>query len=484
MVKLLAVFILLFLIANISFSSVNNALAQNSTSTENPTVSNQDLLLLNINLNRIDTQLDILLNKININNNSLLFEHAYIPHSIIFPSIKPVAISIDEELATNLENKLTDIPLQIRSNPDSPVILTEINDSKNIIDNFYSKLKDTLSAQDFSILESQTMSYLLRDAYNSYGLYLNSSKIADTDAANFAMIDYENTRGLINQSNTIFEILKPNMTDAKSKEIEYFITNLNTIVDSKNDNNQEFSRIVSAIENDLNESNNIRMQSTTSTVDPSLQVYYDNIDTLLNNAISSIQNGNYLAADKNVSAAYLDNYEYLEAPIEEVNSTLMLQIETNMRENLRALIKNQTSLADIEAYISNIKDDLQVSKQLLGSENTASSAVDPSLQVYYDNIDTLLNNAISSIQNGNYLAADKNVSAAYLDNYEYLEAPIEEVNSTLMLQIETNMRENLRALIKNQTSLADIEAYISNIKDDLQVSKQLLSTCQQCTVKQ
>ena len=68
MVKLLTAFILLFLIANISFSSVNNALAQNSTSTENPTVSNQDLLLLNINLNRIDTQLDILLNKININN--------------------------------------------------------------------------------------------------------------------------------------------------------------------------------------------------------------------------------------------------------------------------------------------------------------------------------------------------------------------------------------------------------------------------------
>ena len=97
-------------------------------------------------------------------------------------------------------------------------------------------MKDTLSAQDFSILESQTMSYLLRDASNSYGLYLNSSKIADADAANFAMIDYENTRGLINQSNTIFEILKPNMTDAKSKEIEYFITNLNTIIDSKSDN--------------------------------------------------------------------------------------------------------------------------------------------------------------------------------------------------------------------------------------------------------
>ncbi|CAN5641672.1 hypothetical protein BH23THE1_BH23THE1_03910 [soil metagenome] len=50
MVKLLATFILLFLIVNISISSVNNVLAQNSTSTGNPTVSNEDLLLLNINL--------------------------------------------------------------------------------------------------------------------------------------------------------------------------------------------------------------------------------------------------------------------------------------------------------------------------------------------------------------------------------------------------------------------------------------------------
>lgn len=75
------------------------------------------------------------------------------------------------------------------------------------------------------------------------------------------------------------------------------------------------------------------------------------------------------------------------------------------------------------------------------------------------------------------LLQTKNTSSAYLDNYEYLETQIEEVNSTLMLQIETNMRENLRALIKNQTSLlAVIEAYFSNIKDDLQVSKQLLST--------
>jgi len=512
-VKLLATFILLLLIVNISISSVNNVLAQNSPSTENPTMSNEDLLLLNVNLNRIDTQLDILLNKINNNNNSLLFEHAYIPHSVIYPSTKPIAIAVDEELANNLEANLTEVGIQSRADPNSPIILADITDSKNIINDFYSKLKDTLPAQDFSILESQTMSYLLRDASNSYGLYLNTSKIADADVAKFAMIDYENTKGLINQSNTIFEILKPNMTDTKSKEIEYFITNLNTIIDSKSDNTPEFSRIVSAIENDLNESNNIRIPSTTSTVDPSLQTYYDNIEILLNNAISSIQNGNYLAADKNVSSAYLDNFEYLEAPIEEVNSTLMLQIETNMRENLRALIKNQTPLADIEAYISNIKEDLQVSKQLLSTPSTVQSnnnfTLPSSFVTNTANIDSLkqgfgvytgerrsmgeasedfkgqvrndidsirlkLDEVISIYNQNDTSQALATARSAYLDSYENIEIPLRPIDPDFTLEMEIKFAE-LRNLISSNAPPDEIVSKIAELKSGLDESERFVS---------
>ena len=501
------------LIVNISISSVNNVLAQNSPSTENPTMSNEDLLLLNVNLNRIDTQLDILLNKINNNNNSLIFEHAYIPHSVIYPSTKPIAIAVDEELANNLEANLTEVGIQSRADPNSPIILADITDSKNIINDFYSKLKDTLPAQDFSILESQTMSYLLRDASNSYGLYLNTSKIADADVAKLAMIDYENTKGLINQSNTIFEILKPNMTDTKSKEIEYFITNLNTIIDSKSDNTPEFSRIVSAIENDLNESNNIRIPSTTSTVDPSLQTYYDNIEILLNNAISSIQNGNYLAADKNVSSAYLDNFEYLEAPIEEVNSTLMLQIETNMRENLRALIKNQTPLADIEAYISNIKEDLQVSKQLLSTPSTVQSnnnfTLPSSFVTNTANIDSLkqgfgvytgerrsmgeasedfkgqvrndidsirlkLDEVISIYNQNDTSQALATARSAYLDSYENIEIPLRPIDPDFTLEMEIKFAE-LRNLISSNAPPDEIVSKIAELKSGLDESERFVS---------
>ncbi|CAN5641677.1 hypothetical protein BH23THE1_BH23THE1_03920 [soil metagenome] len=60
----------------------------------------------------------------------MLFEHAYIPHSVIYPLTKPIAIAVDEELARNLESNLTEVEIQSRTDPDSAIILTDITNSK------------------------------------------------------------------------------------------------------------------------------------------------------------------------------------------------------------------------------------------------------------------------------------------------------------------------------------------------------------------
>ncbi len=515
MVRLLALFIVFALVLNISFSCINNVSAQNSTSSESSSISNENLLLLNLNLNRIETQLNILLDKVNGNNNSFLFEHAYIPHSVVYPSIKPVAIMLDSNLASSLEANLTDIGINSRTSPDSPILHSEIINSINLVNDFYSKLKDALPAQDFSILEAQTMSYLLRDAYNSYGIYLNTSKLTDPEAANFATMDYENTLGLLNQSEAIFEILKSNMTDTKSEEVEYFVSSLNTLVESKSEDTAEFMRLVSAIENDLNESNNIRLQSFPGAVDPALQSYYDNIDTLLNNALSSLQNGDYVAADKNVSSAYLDNFEYLEAPIEEVNSTLMLQIETNMRENLRDMIQNQTSLPVIEAYIIDIKADLEVSKQLLSSSSNPSGAnpgnltlpsafvsntanIDSLKQgfgVYTgerrvmgnatedfknqvrDDIDTIrikLDQVITVYHQNDTSDALATARSAYLDSYENIEIPLRPIDPDFTLEMEIKFAE-LRNLISSNAPSDQVVSKVYELKTGLDESERFVS---------
>ena len=69
---------------------------------------------------------------------------------------------------------------------------------------------------------------------------------------------------------------------------------------------------------------------------------------------------------------------------------------------------------------------------------------------------------------------DKDCITAYLDNYEYLEAPIEKLNSTLMVDIEIDMREELRDMLKEEQSPTAIENFVNGILVKLTTAEQLL----------
>ena len=72
---------------------------------------------------------------------------------------------------------------------------------------------------------------------------------------------------------------------------------------------------------------------------------------------------------------------------------------------------------------------------------------------------------------------------AYLDNYEYLEAPIERLNATLMVDIEVDMREELRDMLKEKQSPAEIENFVDGILVKLSTAEQLLNNDPSLTVK-
>ncbi|HYO06827.1 MAG TPA: hypothetical protein VER14_07570, partial [Phototrophicaceae bacterium] len=386
------IFILLFALS-ICINSDGFVKGQENLTAEKKPIplSGEDLLVLNINLHRITTQLDIVLDKINRGNNTLLFEHSYIPHSVTFPTIKSLANAVDENKSKTLENLLTDIPLQLRSDQNSLLAENEIKEAKNIINDYHSILKDSLPKQEYFVIQSQTMSYLLKDSDISYQTFKNSSNSVENELVDYAAVDYENAIGLVNQSDYIYNSIKPNITSDKAKEITFFIANLNSLLLSKSDNVEEYSKLVDAVERDLNEFNNTFV-SESNPANESHRIYFDNIESLLNNAVTSIKNDNdYKSADKNVSSAYLDNYEYLEAPIEKANSTLMLETEIDMRENLRDLIKQQSPLAEIENMVSKIKNNLETSKKLLESgdnmqiANTVGSTISNSSSSFVPN---------------------------------------------------------------------------------------------------
>ena len=89
------------------------------------------------------------------------------------------------------------------------------------------------------------------------------------------------------------------------------------------------------------------------------------IRSLLNQTIIEYQNKNSSGASALVEEAYLENYEFIEAPLAEQNETLMEETEVMLREQLRDLVKSDSVEADVQVLLQKINSNLNQADQLL-----------------------------------------------------------------------------------------------------------------------
>lgn len=115
-----------------------------------------------------------------------------------------------------------------------------------------------------------------------------------------------------------------------------------------------------------------------------------------------------------------------------------------------------------------------------GSNNTTSSETsEPETPLEFISvIRGLLNQTIIEYTNQNYTGAEELATAAYLDNYEYVEGPLAEIDEPLMLTTEVQMREELRKMIQDRVPVEELQAHIDVINDNLDKSVELLSNAQ------
>lgn len=92
------------------------------------------------------------------------------------------------------------------------------------------------------------------------------------------------------------------------------------------------------------------------------------IRSLLNQTIIEYQNKNSSGASALVEEAYLENYEFIEAPLAEQNETLMEETEVMLREQLRDLVKSDSVEADIQALLQKINSNLDQADKLLTNQ--------------------------------------------------------------------------------------------------------------------
>jgi hypothetical protein len=107
---------------------------------------------------------------------------------------------------------------------------------------------------------------------------------------------------------------------------------------------------------------NIKAQEENEKSDP--LTILSNIRNLLDKAITELNAGNYTGASELVDIAYIDNYEYIEDPLKELDKDLMEETEVMIREDLASAIEDKKSLEEITTLHNNIKTNLDKAEQL------------------------------------------------------------------------------------------------------------------------
>ena len=490
--------------------AITQLFAPNSFSVYGQVLSDTDALIVMVNIERMRTQLWLTEQSLDKNNPEMAFAHAFIPHTTTFPSIKDqLGKTAGEQSTKQLESLLTDLPLRMRTGEYSEEKTREsIGQIRILLDQISQQSIGPQFLSDKGMV-SQAVVFLLRDAVQSYATTISNASNGSDSTTIQQAIDYENAVGLVqiahqNYQKTLSSLIEDNR---RRTEIESFFNELESSLAQKIDN-ESILRLTTAIERDLAEELSVSEGSESTSEH---QQYFATIRTLLSQVISEVNNGNYEQADQYAISAYLDNYEYLEAPIEKHDPDLMVTIEEEMREELRRMIEARESVESIEAFVNGILVKLDKAEELLkndasfnqsSSAPTSSSGIfadieglkagvgtytgerrdigeaeDPAKAAVRSDIDTIrmqLDETLRLHKEGNYDGALLTSRSAYLDSYESIEIPLRPIDPDFTLDMEIKFAE-LRNLIQAHTPYEQVEAKIVEIRRGLDESERLVS---------
>lgn len=195
---------------------------------------------------------------------------------------------------------------------------------------------------------------------------LNLVKIEYLDAVKDGKIinqeEYDETVVFLTKAIEIFNSNKlafTELSDSATQSLEKNLTDIDSIVSAKGNTDE----VVTLVEKGL--ANIATLQEFGGTAEIDILEYFDEIERLLNESKIAYRNGDTEMAFDLVTSAYLDNYEFVEGPLGEVDPELVLKIEIDMREKLRNMIKNNESPDKIDAQIDMILVDLAQAKKVI-----------------------------------------------------------------------------------------------------------------------
>jgi high-affinity iron transporter len=146
------------------------------------------------------------------------------------------------------------------------------------------------------------------------------------------------------------------------------------INDTQNDSQLNLELTDQNSTNNTNTNTMIVSETTENSEEPTTPIQFiSKIRTLLNQTIEEYNNQNFTGAEELAISAYLDNYEYVEAPLAEKDRPLMETTEIMMREELRQMILDEVPNEEIVSHIEDINNNLDRAVELLSDSSSATS---------------------------------------------------------------------------------------------------------------
>ena len=93
------------------------------------------------------------------------------------------------------------------------------------------------------------------------------------------------------------------------------------------------------------------------------------IRDLLNQTMIEYNRQNYTGAANLADVAYIDNFEFLEAPLAEEDAQLMEETEITLREELSGLIEGRAQPQQVQELINQINGNLDQAEELLSNQS-------------------------------------------------------------------------------------------------------------------
>src|SRR5688500_515980 len=186
-----------------------------------------------------------------------------------------------------------------------------------------------------------------------------------------AIVEYQDAQAFIYRAHLVFNSSASNINQSMAHEVEEvneFFSKLNGAV-----NNKEGPATVETTINGiihelaeitgLSESQLIGEEVSAEEQDPIAII--NNIKSMLTQLIAAYRSQDYQGAESIAIEAYLENYEFIEAPIAQRDQQLMEQTEVMLREELRQMIMDRVPIEQVEQHIVMINANLDRATELL-----------------------------------------------------------------------------------------------------------------------